>query len=426
MGYMERPIDIAIVGAGAAGLTAAIWAGRTARAEGMPLRIVLLDTRPKIGAKILMSGGTRCNVTNKEVRPSDYQGGPQHFIRHLLKAFRPSETLDFFKEIGVELILEPTGKYFPATHKAQTVLNALINEVRCVGVERRERVRIVSVERGDKVFSLLQEQGPALSARKVVLATGGLSYPGTGSDGSGYTFAKHLGHTVNPTFPALTPLLTNDADWKSLSGIALEVRLSFYKSGRKQCSCRDALLMTHFGFSGPAALDISRHYASTPKTENPRVHARFLPDHDETTLKATLEDLRRRNQKKHIKNILAGEFSLPQRLVTVLMKKMGMNQDETIGACSAEGRRRVMSVLLDYPLEIAGVFGYTKAEVTAGGVDLSEVRVQTMESKKAEGLYFAGEILDVDGRIGGFNFQWAWSSGAVAGRAAAKSLLEGA
>ena len=419
----DKPVDVAILGAGAAGLMAAIWAGRTAQAEHAPLNILLLDARPKIGAKILMSGGTRCNVTHREVKTSDFQGGPSHFVRHVLEAFTPEETFRFFKEIGVELLLEPAGKYFPSTHSAQTVLDALTKETGRAGVTLKTGVRITEIKKTAGLFHLKNTEGTyRVSARKVILTTGGLSYPTTGSDGTGYGIAKSFGHRLVHTFPALTPLLTDDSDWKGLSGVSLETKLSFFEKGKKKCECRDSFLFTHFGFSGPAALDISRHFAGAAQEENPQILVSFLPHYDEESFKAVFQAAQEKSPGKSIQNLLAGEFSLPDRLVETLLKKTHVNGNESIGKFSGENRKRLTRSLFNYPLEVTGVFGYAKAEVTAGGVDLKEVAVSRMESKMTDGLYFAGEILDADGRIGGFNFQWAWSTGAVAGRSAVRSL----
>ena len=414
---LEQPIfDLAIIGAGAAGLTTAIAAARLAHDQKKAPNILLLDSKPKVGAKILMSGGTRCNVTNASVQPTDFEGGPKHFIKHVLEAFTPGQTIGWFKKLGVELILEPTGKYFPTTHSAKTVLEALLKEVDRLGVKLLTGTKITTLQKSGELFELKSDDPNfVVHSRTVVLTTGGLSHPGTGSDGTGYALAKHFGHHIIPTFPGLTPLLTDDADWKSLSGISLEVELSFYRSGKKEASARGALLFTHFGFSGPAALDISRHFASAEKEEQPEIKVNFLPAKNERALKIKTE--------KSIKNFLAQEFFLPSRFVDVFLKKIGLDGTASVESCSAEKSRLLGRSLFYYPLEVTGVYGYQKAEVTSGGVDLKEVKVQTMESKKSAGLYFAGEILDTDGRIGGFNFQWAWSTGTIAGRGAARSLI---
>lgn len=413
--------DIAIVGAGAAGLMTAIWAGRTAQAAGASARILLLDGRPAIGAKILMSGGTRCNLTNRAVTPADFHGGPSHFVRHVLEAFTPQATVRLFEAIGVRVILEPSGKYFPSTHSARTVLAALTRETQRLGVELRQGTRITAVTKTGDRFHVNGEGGaPVASAQAVVLTTGGLSHPTTGSDGTGHRIAAQFGHTVTRTFPALTPLLTDDAGWRRLSGVSLPVALACVSRGKTIAECRDALLFTHNGFSGPAALNISRYVAGAPPGERPQIVANFLPKEDAQSLQAAWQSARRRHPTKLVKHLLAEQFALPLRFAETCVSKAGLNAAAPVAQCSS---RRLWQVLLRYPLEVTGVIGYRKAEVTAGGVELTEVRVATMESRLVSGLYFAGEILDVDGRIGGFNFQWAWSTGAIAGRSAARQVM---
>jgi len=385
-----QPIDIAIVGAGAAGLMTAIWAGRTAHTKHTPFDIVLFDSRPKIGAKILMSGGTRCNVTNKEVKPTDFHGGPSHFVKHVFEAFTSRETIQFFKEIGVELILEPTGKYFPITHSAQTVLDALIKETERAGVKLQNGARITEAKKEKGIFYLKTENGNAVAAKRLILTTGGLSHPTTGSDGTGYGIAQSLGHTVTNTYPALTPLLTDDPDWRALSGITLPAKLSFFKKGKKECEYSDSFLFTHFGFSGPAALDISRHFASAKKEDKPQILASFLPSYHEESFKGVFLALQKKNPNKAIKNALIEEFSLPARFAEVVLKKINIPANETFVKCSADDRKRLIRLLLNYPLEITGVFGYQKAEVTSVGVNLKDVKVATIESKLTDWLYFAG------------------------------------
>jgi predicted Rossmann fold flavoprotein len=409
--------DIAIVGAGAAGLMAAIMAGRHARGK---LKIVLLDTRSKVGAKILMSGGTRCNLTNTKVTSSDYHGGPRHFIQHIFEAFTPSQTMDFFESLGVGVVLEPTGKYFPKTHSGKTVLEALLKEAQKLGVTLKSGVKITEIRKtGEGDFDL----GPFL-AKRVVLACGGLSYPETGSDGTGFKIAESFGHTVVPTAPALTPLTTHDHDWKLLSGVSLEANLSFFEGGRKKAESQGSFLFTHVGFSGPAALDLSRHWACCSPKEKPHIEASFLPHQTQESLRSHFENFKKKHPRKSVKNFFVEEYGLPLRFCETFFEKTGIDGAAMLGECRASDWGKLAHRLLNYPLEVTGVVGYKKAEATAGGVDLKEVKVATMESKLVPGLYFSGEMLDVDGRIGGFNFQWAWSSGKVAGVAAAESLVK--
>lgn len=410
--------DIAIVGAGAAGLMTAIAA---AGEKGPARSVLLLDSRRKIGAKILMSGGTRCNVTNVKVTPTDFEGGPKHIVKHVLEAFTPDETIKFFEGIGVHLVLEPTGKYFPTTHSGKTVLEALVKEAEERGVRLETEARVTRVRKEGDHFILSGRDGE-IAARRVILTTGGLSYPETGSDGTGFHIAKSFGHSIVQTTPALTPLTTEDAGWKSLSGVALEVRLSYFEQGRKKAQREGSFLYTHFGFSGPAALDISRYFAGCEKAHSPRIHVSFTPKETEESLGKRFATFQKDHPHKMVKSFLIEEFHLPDSFVEVFLRKIKMDPKSPVGKCPRAWSGQLVHSLLNYPLEVTGVVGYKKAEVTAGGVDLKEIKYSTMESRLVPGLYLAGEVLDVDGRIGGFNFQWSWSSGALAGRSAARSL----
>jgi hypothetical protein len=411
--------DIAVIGAGAAGLMAAISAARES-VSNHP-QVTLLDTRQKIGAKILISGGTRCNVTNRSVTPADYHGGPAHFIKHVLEAFTPEQTREFFEEIGVPLVLETTGKYFPATHSGKTVLEALMAEAARLGVVLKTGCRINLLEKRGECFDL-KSDAFELPARRVILATGGLSYPETGSDGTGYALAKFLGHTLVPTAAALTPLLCHDEDWQSLSGIAVDSVLYYYENERKITQCSGALLCTHFGFSGPAALDISRFWSRGNAKNKPQIFANFAPQHNTETVKKMIDEQKEFYADRRVKKFVMEQFLIPERLAEVLLKKASIGKDQLFGRMTSLQKKALLNCLTNCRLEITGVYGYKKAEVTSGGIALEDVKVSTLESKKTPGLYFSGEIMDVDGRIGGFNFQWAWSSGAIAGRSAARSL----
>jgi hypothetical protein len=408
----------------------AIFAGR-ARASffgdsASDFKIFLLDSRPKIGAKILMSGGTRCNVTHVKVLPADYHGAAPHFVKHVLEAFTPDETIRFFEEIGVPLALESTGKYFPMTHSGKTVLERLIKEVGRLGIEIRTGGKVTDIVKTDDGFilSVLSGNTPSfITARRVILATGGLSYPETGSDGTGIRVAEKMGHRIIKTSPALSPLMTEDKEWPLLSGVSLQTTLSFFKNGRKAAESRGPFLFTHFGFSGPAALDISRFVARSGKEDSPEIYANFLPEETREVFKKRFDTARTFTPSKPIRNFLIQDCRLPDRFVGVLLNKINIKTSLSFAHCSASLYTALFESLFRLRLPVSGVFGYRKAEVTAGGIDLKDVKVSTLESKKVPGLYFTGEMLDIDGRIGGFNFQWAWSTGAVAGQSAVRGLL---
>jgi predicted Rossmann fold flavoprotein len=402
--------DVIIVGAGAAGLMTAITA-----AEG-GLRVLLLEGQKEAGAKILMSGGTRCNVTNKTVSEKDFNSERIIYVRNILRSFSNTDTIRFFKDLGVELVLEPTGKYFPSTNSGKTILEALLRKINSVANVTLLCERKVKAVSRDKDGFILKGDHFHYHCKNIVLTTGGLSYPATGSDGTGYRLAQGFGHPMIETTPALTPLRTQDEDLKSLSGITLEVRLTLLSDGKKYFSCRDSFLFTHFGFSGPAALDISRHYLRGKKQK--QISSNFIPDYDENSLQTYLRQVGAKSPRKTLRGVLIE--LMPQRLADIILKKAGLEGTLPMNQLRKASRQRLIAGCVYYPLDVTGALGYSKAEVTAGGIDWAEINPKTLESKLAPGLFFAGEILDVDGRIGGFNFQWAWASGVTAARALIK------
>ncbi len=389
--------DAIIIGAGAAGLMTTIVARRGGA------KVLLLEGQNKVGAKILMSGGTRCNVTNKEVSERDYNSQQIVRVRNCLRAFDNNEAIAFFKDLGVELALEPTGKYFPITNSGKTVLDALL---KVAGPCIKTNCKVHSVKYDD-IYHVAGE-GFCYQAHHVVLATGGLSYPTTGSDGVGYRLAAGFGHTLIDTTAALTPLTTEDKQLKSLAGITLPVRLTLMVDGKKAVSFEDSFLFAHFGFSGPAALDISRHWVKAEGKKELLVS--FMPAISEADFENTL--LSATNRK--VKTVLTDH--LPQRLADVLLAQAGISTDLLLNQLSKPLRQKLITLCLRNPLAITGVVGYSKAEVTAGGIDWKDINGKTLESNLQPGLFFVGEILDVDGRIGGFNFQWAWASGHAVGQ----------
>jgi len=406
---MSDPVDVAIIGAGAAGLMAAIWAGRTDSER----RIVVLDSAKKPGAKILISGGGRCNVTHDGVDENAYAGSSRPAIRKVLRRFDVAQTVEFFRALGVKLKREETGKLFPTTDKARTVLDSLLGAARGAGVELMHPYRVEAVERQNDGF-LIRGDGDELVARKVVLATGGRSIPKSGSDGHGYRMAQSLGHTLTPRlFPALVPLtLPRDHFIRELAGVTIIARLEVRTATDKVIqSYTDSTLCTHFGLSGPSVLDISRYYqAAQADDPGAQLTVCWLPGIDDRQLEGDLRTLGRRTVGGYVAK------HLPERLGRALCAAVGVDAGTTGDRLTRGARQRLVMVLTQLRLPITGNRGYDFAEVTAGGVPLSEIHLETMESRVCPGLYVIGEICDVDGRIGGYNFQWAWASGYVAGK----------
>lgn len=414
-------VDLAIIGAGAAGLAAAVFAGESAAGEARS--IVLLEGAKKPGAKILVSGGGRCNVTNERVTPDDYWGGPKPIIRNVLRSFDEQQTLVWMRELGVELKLEPTGKYFPVSDKARTVLDALLARVESLGVRLWSGARVQDVRREGDEFIIELEGAEPLHARRVILATGGLSLPKSGSDGWGLQLAKRLGHAIVPTTPALSPLVLlpgvdTAGRFAELSGITVDARLELRAgNGRSLFAWTGSTLFTHFGLSGPTPLNISRHILRE-RLDHPQPPATLClghPDFPTTdSAFARIAQVAGASPRRTVAGLL-GEL-WPDRLARMIAGDIGA--EKLVSQLRREDRAKLAESIARLPLRCNGDRGYSFAETTAGGVDLREVDHRTMESRVVPGLHLCGEMLDVDGRIGGFNFQWAWASGRLAGRAA--------
>jgi predicted Rossmann fold flavoprotein len=356
-------------------------------------------------------------------------------VARILRAFPAPAAREWIEGLGAHLKLEPTGKYFPETDDAHTVLNALLARAKAVGVELLPGFRVVRLEPGWRLgIQRIRDSNPFSAqvaryregtwplptaepdewaeAGRVILATGGLSFPRTGSDGTGYGLALALGHTLVPPVPALTPLSGNDPLSRTAQGITTDAELTLRVGGRVAERVRGSLLVTHFGFSGPAALDLSRFWLRAEGSPR-EVTANFAPG--EAVEAAWLAD-----GGSTPRRILSRW--MPERLAEVLCQEAGVDPGALASQVTRERRVALLRLVTERPVSITGTLGYEKAECTAGGVPLSEVNPSTLESRKAPGLYLCGEILDVDGRLGGFNFQWAWSSGTVAGSSAGRRV----
>ena len=407
--------QIAVVGAGAAGLATAIFTRQL-----NPTRpVILLDGAARPGAKILVSGGSRCNVTNTVVTEEDYWGGKRTIIRRVLRALPVSSTVAFFERIGVSLKEEPDGKLFPRSDRSKDVLHALLRAAEDAGVTLASSTRVHSVAAG-KDFTL-ETSRATMHARVVVLATGGLSLPKTGSDGGGLAIAQSLGHSIVPTTPALAPLVVADGFHASLSGVSHDAELTVWIDGRAAVRLRGSMLWTHFGISGPVALNASRHVLRG-QLEGARtsVTVSFVPGQSFEAVDARWTTNAAARPRSSVKNVLAE--SLPASLTDALLAHSDIGSGTLLADFSRAERRRLAHALTAMPLIVPGSRGYNYAEATAGGVRLEEIDPSTMESRRCKSLFLVGEMLDVDGRIGGFNFQWAWSGGRAAAEGITRTL----
>ena len=413
--------DVAVVGAGAAGLAAAIFAAESAAKGDRAQRIVLLDGVKTIGAKILVSGGGRCNVTHDVVLPTDFFGN-RNVIKNVLAAFSVEQTVKWFASLGVELKREETGKLFPVTDKARTILNALVDRCHELGVSIRSNHRVTGIQKCAETGFVLQHSQGVLHAKKVILATGGRSIPKSGSDGFGYELARRLGNRVTATVSALVPLILEDTMFHAhLSGLSQEVEITTIVKGRKVDRRTGSVLWTHFGISGPVVMDASRFWTlAHEQGEAVEVFGNFLPGQTHEQTKSWFMVQATDNPRRSLLKTWAQQ--IPERFAEALCSHVECDSKTAVAQLPRKNRDRLLAALTQFKFPIKHDRGWNYAEVTAGGVPLEEINFRTMESRLAPGLYLIGEILDCDGRIGGFNFQWAWATGYLAGRAVSTNV----
>lgn len=409
--------DVVIVGGGAAGLATAAFCARATRRWRR--RIVCADSARTVGAKILVSGGSRCNVTNRVVTERDFWGGESRAVKRVLRAFPADRAVELFEALGVALHEEDDGKLFPDTNRARTVLDALLREVERAGAELHCARRVTAVGRASSGFVVETDAHVSYAAPVVVLATGGRSLPKTGSDGAGYRFAERLGHGYVETTPALVPLILDDSDHARLAGVSHPAAVSIEADGRRPVRLEGSILWTHFGASGPVMLNASRHWLRAQlEAREPQVLLNLLPGDTYDTVDAWLHESQKERPRASVRAVIASR--LPASVADVWIRASGLSSSIAMAHLAREDRRRLVRALIGTSLSVRDSRGYNYAEVTAGGVPLDEINPATMESRVCPGLYLVGEMLDVDGRLGGFNFQWAWSSAWVAAQAIAR------
>jgi predicted Rossmann fold flavoprotein len=394
---------VVVIGAGAAGLLAALTAARRG------VDVVLVESTPDGGRKILISGGGRCNILPHVAQPERYvTGSSPNTLKKILRSWPVAEQRSFFETLlGMPLVLEhETGKLFPESNSARDVRDALMDAVQKAGARVWLGARVTDVVPGEAGWTVRLAGAPEIEARAVIVATGGLSVPKTGSDGAGLRFAETLGHVLTPTYPALTPLLASPHPHAELAGVATDVAI--VSRGLKPAyRGKGALLVTHEGWSGPAILDAS--HVATTSTESSRHElvvdwAATDPDKLDATLQGGGGTVRS-----------SLPATLPRRLLEVLVREAGANPTTPTAQLKRERRRAIVDALTAYRLPWTGHAGYQKAEVTGGGIRLDEIDPRTMESRRTPGVYFCGEVLDAFGPIGGHNFLWAWATGRAAG-----------
>lgn len=403
-----------VAGAGAAGMMAAITAARAGAA------VLLLEPNEKVGRKLYITGKGRCNVTNscapQELTAAVTRNGK--FLYSAFNRFGPGDVMDFFEQLGVKLKTERGNRVFPVSDRAADIVDALFFELRRQGVELRQD-RVTGLEVRDGTLDGVQtENGGLIGGAAFILATGGASYPQTGSTGEGYGLARAVGHSIVPIRGSLVPLESADPCCARLQGLSLRnVELNIKnQKGKTVFAEQGEMLFTHFGLSGPLVLSASAHMDFS--RESYTAHIDLKPALDERKLDVRLlRDLEERANQDYA-NVLGG--LVPRSMVPVLVERTGVPADAKAHDLRREQRRGLLEALKDFSVVLSGARPVEEAVVTSGGVAVGEIDPKTMESKKARGLYIAGEVLDVDGYTGGFNLQIAWSTGYAAGLAAAE------
>jgi predicted Rossmann fold flavoprotein len=403
--------DVIVVGGGPAGMMAAGYAGIRGRST------LLLEKNEKLGKKLLISGGGRCNITNNKqdvrVMLAKYKGKGK-FLFSAFSQFSVKDSISFFEHRGVTLKEENEGRMFPTTNKAQTVWDALVNFMKEGGVQVHTRSGVSGIEKDAEDFILTLRSGEVLRAKTCVVATGGTSHPETGSTGEGYEWLAKLGHTVVPNNFALVPIALKDVWVKSVSGVGLkDAKLTMFSDGKKQSVYTGKLLFTHFGISGPLALNMSKEVGDALAHSTVTLHLDLFPSHDSHALRLLLQDLLSTESNKKLKNVLT--TLLPGALVSVLLEHAKIDGETPSHSVRSVERVTLITLLKAVPLTVKSLLGKDKAVISAGGVALTEVNMKTMESKVVPNLYLIGDVLDIDRPSGGYSLQLCWTQGFVAG-----------
>lgn len=407
-------MTVAVIGAGAAGLMAASAAAQAGA------QVVLFEKNAKVGRKIMITGKGRCNVTNDCDVPSVLANIPVNprFLYSALGKCSPADIMAFFEGLGVPLKTERGNRVFPVSDKALDIVDALFFHVKRLGVRLELGCTVEGIETRDGAVCGVRVNGKVFAADRVIVATGGASYPATGSTGDGYTFARVLGHTIILPRPSLVPLVAEGDVCSKLMGLSLKnVRITVRENEKPIFEDFGEMLFTHFGLSGPLILSASahmRHFGS----KQYRVDIDLKPALDEKTLdKRLLSDFEAHKNSDFINAL--GEL-LPRKLIPVVVERSGIDPRVKVHSVTKAQRQALLHLLKAFPVTITGARPIAEAIITTGGVSVKQVSPKTMESKLVKGLYFAGEILDVDAYTGGFNLQIAWATGRLAGQSAAE------
>ncbi|MBU0976370.1 MAG: NAD(P)/FAD-dependent oxidoreductase [Patescibacteria group bacterium] len=408
---------VAIIGGGASGMMAAIAAARKENS------VTIFEKNDKLGKKILLTGNGRCNITNTNVTWQNYKGTTPKFTASVLAQHSNLDTIQFFKDLGLVLIEEDRGRLFPRSNQAQSVIDVLEEELDRLEVEIFYNQKIKRIDYSKQLtdnskthFEIVTYQNKKHYFEKVIIATGGKSFPRTGSTGDGHRFAEQLGHKIVNPFPASVPFRIQNPVCNKLQGIKIDAVLRIYLNDKKVSEVTDEVLFTHLGLSAPAVLESSREVSKIlqeNKSAKITCSLNLFPEYTEEQLYKLLKERISSHPDRGIGNQFTG--MLPKKVLPTILKNENINPEEKSKQTSNATIHKIIKLVTDYRLLVTDVLGWEIAQFTAGGVSTKEIDSKTMESKTTPGLYFCGEVIDIDGQSGGFNLQWAWSSGWVAG-----------
>ena len=408
--------DVIVIGAGPAGLLAA---GRAAELGG---KVLVLEKMKREGRKLLITGKGRCNITNdapiSEFIKHVYPNG--RFLRSAFSSFFSKDIIELLKEHGVESTLERGGRYFPASNRSKDVLDALLEWVNSYKVDIRCGHRVEELIVEDNIIKGVKANGQKFLSNNVIIATGGKSYPATGSNGEGYELARNVGHSVVRARPALVPLETEGDLAQKLQGLNLKnVKATVWVNGKKRADDFGEMIFTHFGLSGPIILTLSREVVRELQDKNRvEIAIDLKPALDEQKLDARLiRDLNEHGNKKLL-NIF--KLWLPSSMIPVFVDLLNINTEKECNQVSSKERKQILHLLKNLVFKISSYRSFKEAIITSGGINTKEITQKTMESKIVKGLYFAGEMIDLDAETGGYNLQIAYSTGWLAGNSCMK------
>lgn len=402
--------DIAVIGAGPSGIMAAIAVARLGKT------VLLLEKNPAIGRKILATGNGRCNITNKNAEVANYHGANSKFIEHVLDNFDQFKSMKFFEDLGLVLKEEDRGRMFPRTNQAKSVVDILESELIKLNVKTQLNTEIKSINKSEH-WTIQSASGQIFESSKLILTTGGVAAHQFGSSGDGIFWSLKLGHKIEDTYAALVPVEVSQSWVKNIQGIKVEAKASFYADAKLVSEIIGDLIFTHYGLSGPAIMSQARNIAPLCGN-NPEIHIDFIPEMTEKDLDELIKNIFDSQGAKTIKNALVG--LIPINLVPIILEQSNINVEIKCANVSRQKRADIVKNLKGLKFSVTKLRPYKEAQVTRGGIDVTEVS-PSLESLQIKSLYFAGEILDVDGDSGGFNLQWAWSSGHLAGTSASNN-----